>query len=51
MQFSTVDKENPYLLTDEEEKIINKLKESFIASEKLKKHVELFINNLFFFIR
>ena len=42
--FPTVDKENPYLLTDEEEKIINKLKESFIASEKLKKHVELFIN-------
>lgn len=42
--FPTVDKKNPYLLTKDEEKVINKLRELFITSEKLKKHIELFIN-------
>ena len=31
-------------MTAEEEKVVNKLRESFITSEKLRKHIELFIN-------
>ena len=42
--FPTVDRKNPYKLTKDEEKVVNKLRESFVTSEKLKKHIELFIN-------
>lgn len=35
----TVDPANPYRLTDEEREIMNKLRHSFVSSEKLKKHM------------
>lgn len=37
--FPTIDKKDPYKLTKEEEEIIDRLKSSFIHSEKLNKHV------------
>lgn len=37
--FPTIDKKNPYKLTDEEAEIIERLKLSFMRSEKLNKHV------------
>ncbi|AXI26627.1 MULTISPECIES: fructose-1,6-bisphosphatase [Gemella] len=42
--FPTVDRKNPYKLSKEEEKVVKKLRELFTTSEKLKKHIELFIN-------
>ena len=42
--FPTIDTKNPYKLTKEEEKVMTKLRELFITSDKLKKHIELFIN-------
>lgn len=38
-KFPTIDKKNPYKLTDEEAEIIERLKISFMRSEKLNKHV------------
>lgn len=38
-KFPTIDKKNPYKLTAEEEEIIERLKTSFMHSEKLKQHV------------
>lgn len=38
-KFPTIDKKNPYKLTDEEAEIIERLKMSFMRSEKLNKHV------------
>lgn len=38
--FPTIDKNNPTKLTEEEEKIIKSLKQSFISSEKLSEHVD-----------
>ena len=37
--FPTIDKDNPYRLTLEEEELINKLTHSFINSEKLNRHI------------
>ncbi len=37
--FPTIDNENPYLLTEEEEYVMNKLKTSFMHSEKLHNHI------------
>lgn len=37
--FPTIDKKNPYKLTAEEEEIIERLKLSFMRSEKLNKHI------------
>ncbi len=37
--FPTIDSKNPYELTKEEEEILEKLKNSFMQSEKLQKHV------------
>ena len=37
--FPTVDPKNPYKLTKEEEEVIKRLKDSFIHSEKLNRHV------------
>lgn len=37
--FPTIDKNNPFKLTEEEEKLIEKLQSSFINSEKLQRHV------------
>ena len=38
-KFPTIDKKNPYKLTSEEEEIIERLKMSFMRSEKLHKHI------------
>ncbi|MBP1888950.1 fructose-1,6-bisphosphatase-3 [Clostridium moniliforme] len=38
--FPTIDPKDPYKLTDEEEKLIEKLRDSFVNSEKLQKHVK-----------
>lgn len=38
-KFPTIDKKNPYKLTVEEEEIIERLKHSFMRSEKLNKHI------------
>lgn len=38
--FPTVDKNDPYKLTEEEEKLIYTLKHSFLNSEKLQKHID-----------
>lgn len=37
--FPTIDPKDPYALTDEETELINRLKLSFINSEKLEKHI------------
>ena len=42
--FPTINPKEPYKLTKEEEKVMAKLRELFITSDKLKKHIELFIN-------
>lgn len=42
--FPTVDPKNPYALTDGEKRIIEKLKTSFLSSEKLQRHVEFLFN-------
>ena len=34
--FPTIDRKNPFKLTKDEEKVVNKLRESFVTSEKLK---------------
>lgn len=39
--FPTVDPDDPYTLTEEEEKMINTLTDSFVRSEKLQTHVHL----------
>ncbi len=38
--FPTIDPKNPSKLTEEEEDIVNKIRRSFILSEKLKKHIQ-----------
>lgn len=38
--FPTIDCENPYSLTKEEENVIDQLKTAFLRSEKLQKHIE-----------
>ena len=43
--FPTIDKENPYSLTAEEEEIITKLHNSFVGSEKLKRHMACLFRN------
>ena len=37
--FPTIDKKNPYQLTKEEDEIIERLKTSFMSSEKLNRHI------------
>lgn len=43
--FPTIDKENPYLLTPEEEDVMSKLERFFVNSERLQKHIEFFFTN------
>ncbi len=43
--FPTIDKNNPYELTIEEEEIVSKLHKSFICSEKLKHHMACLFSN------
>lgn len=42
--FPTVDKNNPYLLTPSEKKVVEKLRLAFISSDKLKKHINFLID-------
>ncbi|WP_430886356.1 fructose-1,6-bisphosphatase [Fusibacter sp. JL216-2] len=42
--FPTFDPQNPYKLTDEEREVLDKLKQSFMRSEKLKEHIEFLYN-------
>lgn len=44
-KFPTVDPNNPYQLTDEEERVVKKLHKSFKGSEKLKKHMKCLFTN------
>lgn len=37
--FPTVDRENPYALTEEEEKVMERLQQAFMKCEKLQRHV------------
>lgn len=43
IDFPTIDTNNPYKLTTEEEKIINDLVKSFLKSESLQRHMKIFI--------
>lgn len=43
--FPTIDKENPYFLTPEEEDVMSKLERFFVNSERLQKHIEFFFTN------
>ncbi|MDD3130062.1 MAG: fructose-bisphosphatase class III, partial [Candidatus Izemoplasmatales bacterium] len=43
--FPTIDKDNPYKLTDEEEEIINHLTQLFLHNEMLQKHARYLIQN------
>jgi fructose-1,6-bisphosphatase-3 len=43
--FPTIDPENPYRLMDEEKELIDKLKSSFVNSEKFNKHVRFLYSN------
>ena len=47
--FPTIDKNNPYKLTDEEEKLKNDLVKSFLNSESLQRHVKVFIFSIFIY--
>ena len=42
--FPTIDKSNPYELTEDEEKIINDLVKSFLNSELLQRHIKVFFD-------
>jgi fructose-1,6-bisphosphatase-3 len=44
-KFPTIDPKNPYKLLDEELELIEKLKSSFMNSEKLNKHVRFLFSN------
>ena len=41
--FPTIDPKNPYALTREEEELVEKLKSSFLNSEKLQKHIRFLL--------
>ena len=41
MNFPTIDPKDPYTLTDEERELMDRLKDSFINSEKLERHIRL----------
>lgn len=43
--FPTIDKNNPYLLTNEEREVMEKLEKYFINSEKLQRHIDFFFTN------
>lgn len=43
--FPTIDSKNPYKLTKEERELIDKLKFSFLNSEKLQKHIRFLLSN------
>ncbi|MBD5348318.1 MAG: fructose-1,6-bisphosphatase [Bacteroides sp.] len=43
--FPTIDPEDPYRLTEEEQALVNKLHRSFIISDKLSRHIQLLLNH------
>ena len=43
VNFPTIDKENPYKLTEREEDMMNKLYSAFVKCEKLQKHMQLML--------
>ena len=43
--FPTIDKNNPYKLTDEEKDVMCKLKSSFLKSEKLQSHIKFLFSH------
>jgi fructose-1,6-bisphosphatase-3 len=43
--FPTIDPKNPYALTKEEEELVEKIKSSFLNSEKLQKHIRFMLSN------
>jgi len=43
--FPTIDPKNPYALSTEEKELIEKLKSSFLNSEKLQKHIRFLLTN------
>lgn len=43
--FPTIDKNNPYILTNEEREVMEKLEKYFINSEKLQRHIDFFFTN------
>ncbi len=43
--FPTIDPNDPYRLTAEEEELVEKLHNSFVNSEKLRKHIRCFMTN------
>lgn len=43
--FPTLDPKNPYKLTEQEEIVIDRLQSTFLASEKLRKHVQYLFDN------
>lgn len=42
--FPTIDKNDVYALTDEEQYVMEELKQSFVASERLQRHIEFLYN-------
>ncbi|WP_300361220.1 fructose-1,6-bisphosphatase [Fusobacterium sp.] len=49
--FPTIDPKDPYKLTDEEDEILEKLKQSFIHSEKLQRHVKFLFSKGSMFLK
>ena len=43
--FPTIDRENPYKLTDEEEMVMDTLTRYFVHSEKLQRHIKFFLTH------
>ena len=49
--FPTIDPKDPYKLTEEEEEILEKLKQSFIHSEKLQRHTKFLFSKGSMFLK
>lgn len=45
LNFPTIDPEDPYRLTEEEESVVRKLVHSFKISDKLKRHISIFFSH------
>lgn len=45
VEFPTIDKNNPYVLSSEEKKLMRQLKSAFLHSEKLQKHIKFLYEN------
>nr|WP_207751257.1 fructose-1,6-bisphosphatase [Anaeromonas frigoriresistens] len=49
--FPTIDINDPYRLTEEEERILNRIKECFMGSDKLQKHIKFLYSNGSMYLR